>query len=236
MSKILYGIGVGPGDPELMTLKALRCIGESDVIILPAEPKEECYAYHIVKKAYPRIEEKEILCMPFPMLKDKELLKKAHDRIYEDIAGLLAENKTVAFLTLGDPALYSTYSYIHDRALKEKKTAVIISGVPSFCAVAAALGISLGSSKEEIHIIPGSYDINHTLELSGTKIYMKSGKKLEELKKVLFEYERRERLEIYAVSNCGMEDELVTSGLHSLREHKGYLTTVIVKAKEGRGG
>ena len=74
MNGILYGIGVGPGAPELMTLKALRCIRESDVIILPSAPKEECYAYQIVRQVCPEVEQKEIICLPFPMIKDKEKL------------------------------------------------------------------------------------------------------------------------------------------------------------------
>lgn len=231
MSKVLYGIGVGPGDPELLTLKALRCIKESDIIILPTETKEECYAYHIVEKVYPQIKEKEIKCMPFPMIKDKEILKKTHDEIYKDIAGFLAKDKTVAFLVIGDPSIYSTYSYIHARVSEDKGTAVMISGIPSFCAVAAALGISLGDNSDEIHIIPGSYDVVHTLELDGTKIYMKSGKNLAQLKKALLEYEGLEGLEVYAVSNCGMKEESISIGLNNLDTESGYLTIVIVKEK-----
>lgn len=65
---ILYGIGVGPGEPELMTLKALRIIRSCDVIVLPAASKEACYAYRIVYEVCPEIEEKILLCMPFPMI------------------------------------------------------------------------------------------------------------------------------------------------------------------------
>ncbi|MBW7571297.1 precorrin-2 C(20)-methyltransferase [Caproiciproducens faecalis] len=231
MGKILYGIGVGPGDPELLTVKALRRIGESNVIILPGKTREECYAYQIVKQAYPEIEKKEILCLPFPMIKDHALLKKAHDEIFYKINGLLQADKTVAFLTIGDPCVYSTYSYVHRRVLESGGRAVIISGVPSFCAAAAALGISLGDNREEIHIIPASYDISHTLELKGTKVYMKSGKKLDELKALLMESKEADRLEIYSVSNCGLENETVSTGLENLDTQSGYLTIVIVKEK-----
>ncbi|WP_313134613.1 precorrin-2 C(20)-methyltransferase [Anaerocolumna sp.] len=231
MSNILYGVGVGPGDPELLTLKALRCIKESDVIVLPTETKEECYAYHIVEKVYPQIEKKEIVCMPFPMIKDKEKLKKVHNEIYKQIAKILAKNKTVAFLVIGDPSIYSTYSYIHSKVIENKGTAIMINGIPSFCAVAAALGISLGDNRDEIHIIPGSYDVGHTLELEGTKIYMKSGKKLEELKKAILDYKDLDCLEVYAVSNCGMKDEAISIGVNNLDTESSYLTIVIVKEK-----
>jgi sirohydrochlorin cobaltochelatase/precorrin-2/cobalt-factor-2 C20-methyltransferase len=165
------------------------------------------------------------------MIKDIEKLKKIHDKIYKDIAGLLAEGKTVAFLVIGDPSIYSTYSYIHARVEESKGTAIMINGIPSFCAVAAALGISLGDNRDEIHIIPGSYDVGHTLELDGTKIYMKSGKKLAELKKGILEYKDLDRLEVYAVSNCGMKDESISIGVNSLDTESGYLTIVIVKEK-----
>ncbi len=243
MSGILYGVGVGPGDPELLTLKALRCIRESDVVILPSEPKEECYAYRIVKQVYPELDEKEILCKPFPMIKDKAILKQVHDRIYEEVIRLLDADKTVAFLTIGDPSVYSTYSYIHSRVMalpadmpgQYHGRAEMVSGIPSFCAAAASLGISLGDNKEEIHIIPGSYDISGTLERKGTRIYMKSGRKLAELKKALQEYEGIGKLEVYTVENCGMVNERISSGIEHMDIDSSYLTIVIVKERAGKG-
>lgn len=230
MRGILYGIGVGPGDPELMTIKALKCMRESDVIVLASEPKEDCYAYRIAKAVFAEIDEKEIVCMPFLMIKEKKALEDSHNRIYKDISVLLEKGKNVAFLTIGDPSIYSTYSYIHRRELAAGGKAFMVSGVPSFCAAACAIGISLGDNKEEIHIIPGSYDIRETLHLKGTRIYMKSGKKLAELKNALREA-GTEPFYIYAVSNCGMENEKITSGLEALSEDSGYLTVVIVKEK-----
>lgn len=232
MRGILYGIGVGPGDPELITMKALRCMRESDVVVLPSEPKEDCYAYRIAKAVYTEIDEKEIMCMPFLMIKEKRALEVSRNKIYKDISSLLEQGKNVAFLTIGDPSVYSTYSYIHRRELEEGGTALMVSGVPSFCAAAAAIGISLGDNKEEIHIIPGSYDIRETLHLKGTRIYMKSGKKLAELKNALLEA-GTEHFLIYAVSNCGMENERITSGLEELLVDSGYLTMVIVKERTG---
>lgn len=231
MSKTLYGVGVGPGDSELLTLKALRCIRESDIIILPSRPKEECYAYRIVKEVYPQIDEKEIVCMPFPMTRDQSMLKRVHHEIYEGISKLLGDDKTAAFLTIGDPSVYSTYAYIHEKVIEEGGTAVMINGVTSFCAAAAAIGIPLGKDREEIHIIPAACDIRPTLKLNGTKIYMKSGKNLAELKKVLSEYANLDHLEVYAVSNCGMINETVRIGINNLDGDSGYLTVVIVKGK-----
>lgn len=249
---VLYGIGVGPGDPGLMTLKAINTIKACDIIAIPAVSKEECYAYSIVQAVLPEIEKKHIMCTPFPMIKDKEKLDISHNKIYSDIVCELLAGKNVAMLTIGDPSVYSTYMYIHKRVIQAGFTAVMISGVPSFCAAAARLGISLGEMRDEIHIIPASYDVRDTMGYGGTCVYMKSGKKLAELIEVLRTTDgsdtktdeeadmclsdvnskggiRKKKMTVYGVTNCGMESERVYRGLDELTEAKGYLTIVIVK-------
>ncbi len=229
MRGILYGIGVGPGDPELMTIQAINRIKDSDVIILPSAPKENCYAYRIVEAVLPEIKEKEIICMSFLMTKNKEDLISSHNKIYQDISLLLDKEKAVAFLTIGDPSIYSTYSYIHRREIENGGKAIMVSGVPSFCAAASALGISLGDNKEQIHIIPASYEVENTLSLKGTKVYMKSGKKLSELKEILKKADSIDESLVYGISNCGMVNEKIMIGLDNIDDSSGYLTIVIVK-------
>lgn len=231
----LYGIGVGPGDPELLTLKAKRCIAESDVIILPAAEKESCHAYRIAESVCPGIEKKELVCLPFPMTKDEKKLEKAHESIYGTIREYLTAGRTVAFLTIGDPAVYSTYSYIHKRAKEDGICAQMVSGVPSFCAAAGRLGISLADNREEIHIIPASYDIRETMQLSGTRVYMKSGKNLEELLVALKEQAKERNISVACVENCGMDTERITCELEKISAESGYLTIVIVKDEEKKG-
>lgn len=179
----------------------------------------------------PEIEKKHIMCTPFPMIKDKEKLTISHNKIYCDIVSELEDGKNVAMLTIGDPSVYSTYMYIHKRVMQAGFTAVMISGVPSFCAAAARLGISLGEMMDEIHIIPASYDVRDTVGYGGTCVYMKSGKKLAELIEVLRTGDaiRKKKMTVYGVTNCGMESEHVYMGLDELTEAKGYLTIVIVK-------
>ena len=160
----LIGVGVGPGDPELLTLAAVRAIRESDCILLPNEKKEECYAYKIVRQVVPEIEEKEICPMQFPMTKNADVLRAAQDRCFAEVRARMMQGKKLVFLTIGDPSVYSTYHYIHRRVLAAGMSASMISGVPSFCAVAARLGISLADQGEEIHIIPGSYAVEDTVD------------------------------------------------------------------------
>ena len=105
----------------------------------------------------------------------------------------------------------------------------MISGVPSFCAAAASLGISLGDNRDEIHVIPGSYEVEETMALSGTRVYMNSGKSLARLKALLEEQQKEKKLSVYCVENCGMADERIRLGAEALEENGSYLTTLIVK-------
>lgn len=232
MEGILYGIGTGPGDPALITQKATAVIQSCELILIPAKSLKECYAYRIVKELIPEISQKTIFSMPFPMHKDEEKLSCFYEEMYQKIAVYLKKGQHAAFLTIGDPSVYSTYMYLEKRVKEHGGKTEMISGVPSFCAAAARLGISLGERDEQIHIIPTSYSVRETRQLSGTRIYMKSGKKLDELKQMLQEEMQDRVLEIYWITNCGMETETFGSGLDGLQPELGYLTIVIVKARE----
>lgn len=225
---ILYGIGVGPGDPELMTLKAVRLCREADVIAIPAEKKEGCVAYEIAAGAVPELEEKEILPIPMPMTKDPAVLKKNHDDGAEKLMAVLDQGKTVVFLTLGDVTVYSTYLYVHKRVTAAGYEAQLVSGIPSFCAAAARLGIGLTETSDQLHVIPATYGVEETLSLPGTKIFMKAGKKLGQVKKALVEG----GFEAYMVENCGMETERVFRSAEEIDETAGYYSLLIVKEEQ----
>lgn len=225
MAGKLYGVGVGPGDPELLTLKALRLVKEAEVIALPGEIPEDTVAFKIVEGAYPELGKKELLAVPFPMSKDPEVLKSYHDAGAEKVKAVLDQGKDVVFLTLGDPTVYSTYIYIQ-RIVKEcGYDAEIINGVPSFCAVAAKLGDSLADRSEQLHIIPSNYDIKEALKLPGNKILMKAASKLSDVKKVL----KEQGQEAWMIENCGMEEEKIYHSVEEMPEKATYYTTLLVK-------
>lgn len=228
----LYGIGVGPGDPELITVKALRILTECPVVILPAKSPEECRAYSIVEQIYPGIRDKEILCEPFPMMGERAEWESAHEQIYANMVGVLKKGRKAAFLTIGDVSLYSTFGYIESRAQADGFHTEAVAGVPSFCAAAARLGISLADADEPVHIFPGNADPAEALAQPGTKIFMKSGRKLAELKQAILASEKPCRA--YAVTNCGLPGETVTENIADLDENAGYLTVVIVRSKGER--
>lgn len=131
----LYGLGVGPGDPELLTIKALRLIKENEVIAVPGNVVSESVAYKIVKGVYEELDTKNLIPVAMPMTKDKAELEANHKKAADDVEAYLKQGKNVVFLTLGDPAVYSTYLYVHKRILDRGYEAEIVSGITSFCAV-----------------------------------------------------------------------------------------------------
>jgi precorrin-2/cobalt-factor-2 C20-methyltransferase len=228
MEGILYGVGVGPGDPELLTLKAIRIIKECEVIAIPDSGKDNCIAYQIVEKAMAEIAQKEIISVDMPMTKDKAVLEESHRKGTELIAGYLEKGTSVAFLTIGDPTIYSTYIYVHNRIQKLGYKAQIINGIPSFCAVAATLNNSLVETSSELHIIPSSYGVEKALHLPGTKVLMKAGKKLGEVKRQL----ESMGLKAAMVSNCTMEQEKIYNTLADIPEEASYYSIIVVKDNE----
>ena len=144
MAGKLYGVGVGPGDPELLTLKALRLVKEAEVIALPGQVPEDTVAFKIVEGAYPELGKKELLAVPFPMSKDPEVLKSYHDAGAQKVKEVLDQGKNVVFLTLGDPTVYSTYLYVHHRLVAQGYETEIVCGITSFCAVSARLPCGKG--------------------------------------------------------------------------------------------
>jgi len=228
MAAKLYGLGVGPGNPELLTLKALRIIKESDVIAVPGKVPQDTVAYKIVVQAYPELADKELLPIHMPMTKDSQVLQKSHDQGAKNIAEYLDAGKQVAFLTLGDTTVYSTYLYVHKRIQEMGYEVEIVSGITSFCAVAARLNIGLVEKEEQLHIIPASYQIEEALKLSGTKVLMKAGKKMRDVKAQLKAIDAK----VVMIENCGMEDEKIFNGIDEIPEDAGYYSLIIVKENE----
>ena len=231
MTGKLYGIGVGPGDPELLTLKAVRKIKECDYIVVPGEDYRKSTAYKIACSAVPELQDKQVFNLVMPMTKDKDILKRSHESAAGLVRQWLDDGKDVGFLTLGDVSIYSTYLYIQKLINKAGCHTEMISGIPSFCAAAARLNIGLSEASEQIHIIPASYQIEDALKLPGTKILMKSGKQIGKVK----EQVKALGLEAVMIENCGMDQEKVYRNLDEIDHQAGYYSLMIVKDKNERG-
>lgn len=229
MAGKLFGIGVGPGDPELLTVKALKCVRACDVLAVPGTRKEETAAYKIVVQAAPEIVEKAFLELEMPMTKDKEKLAESHRKAFGRIQEALDQGKQIGFLTLGDPCIYSTYIYMHKLAVEAGYETEIINGIPSFCAVSAKLNQGLVEQSQMLHILPSTYGVEAGMDLPGTKVLMKPGKKLKSIKEKLAEYPDSQAS---MIERCGMEEERIYRTAEEIPEQTGYYSLLIVKEQE----
>ena len=224
----LYGVGVGPGDPELLTLKALRLIKENEVIAVPGKEIQASVAYQIVKGAYEELDEKTLIPVAMPMTKDPQVLKTNHDKAADQVEDYLREGKNVVFLTLGDTTVYSTYLYVHKRILERGYEAEIVSGITSFCAVAARLNMGLVEADQPLHVIPATYkaqEMDEILKLPGTKVLMKTGKKMKQVKESI----EKSGQKAVMIENCGMPSEKIYRSAEEIPEDSGYYSLIIVK-------
>lgn len=228
MTGILYGAGVGPGDPELMTLKAVRLIRENEVVALPGPDARETVAYQIAVQAVPELAEKTLLSVDMPMTHDKEEMNRNHEKAADIIEAYLKEGRNVVFLTLGDPTIYSTFLYVQKRILNRGYQAELVSGITSFCAAAARTGTSLAEWDEQLHILPAVHKLNNSLSLPGNYVLMKSGRKMQQVKEILKSSGR----DVVMVENCGMENEHIYRSTEEIPDDAGYYSLII--AKESR--
>ena len=227
MNAIFYGVGVGPGDPELLTLKAVRIIEACDVLAVPGRTKEDSVAYGIALAAVSGIAQKETICIHMPMTKDEKKLKESHENGAAQIIRLLEQGRSVSFLTLGDPTIYSTYLYLQKLVQEAGFETEIISGIASFLAAGAALNTGLVEKEQQLHIIPSSYETRDALDLPGTKVLMKAGKKMPLVKEAV----ARMDADVYMVENCGMDGVRICRGADEIPEDAGYYSLIIVKDK-----
>ena len=222
---ILYGVGVGPGDPELITVKGARVIREADVVAVPDKGSGEKTALAIVKEL---AEGKELLSCAAPMTRDPAALEEAYTANADAVCVLLDQGKNVAFITLGDPTVYSTYIYTHRKVRARGYEAVIIPGVPSFCAAAARLGEPLCEGAERLMIVPASHkEVDDCLSLDANLVFMKAGREIGALRNKLEEAGRLDGASL--VENCGMEGERVLPRFRDLEDGAGYFSVVLAK-------
>ena len=223
----LYGIGIGPGDTELLTIKAYKILKNVDVICSPrsAESKPSI-ALSIIKPVLDeREEEYEIIDPIFPMIEDKNELNTYWNHAANTIIPKLEEGRDVAFITLGDPTIFSTFLYVEKRISKEGFEIEIVPGITSFTGCAAAAGISLVEKDEILVIVPKiDHRLEKILEYGDTFVIMKTSRHSETLEEVVNKDEREKT--IISVQNCSMSDEMVFKGFS---RDKKYLSTTIVK-------
>lgn len=223
-----YGVSVGPGDPELMTLKAVRCIEQCPVLAAPQTAAGRMLALDIAKGAVD-VSGKIILPLHFAMSRDSEVLKASHAAAADAVRAHLDAGRDVALLNLGDVSIYATYGYLEEILTAQGYAAVRIAGVPSFCAAAARLGQSLtGGMEQPLTIAPGRH-VEQVLAAPGAKVLMKTGRRLPKTLDAL--RERGLLANSAMVCNCGLPDEAVFPALtdYDPAQDAGYFATILVK-------
>jgi len=225
-----YGIGVGPGDPDLLTVKAIRALKTIDVLIAPkTEKKSDSVALSI---AEPHLKAGvEIIYRTFPMVKDFAAETEVFESHRDEIVRLVRGGLNVGFATLGDPMFYSTYIYIF-RLLKNSGVPVVtIPGVPAFLAIAAQIGRPVAFGNDILAIIPATAELDavkNFLAHADAAVLMKVYKNFPEIADALQSTALID--DAVLVSRAGLDDEKIIADIAAHRdEHLNYLSTILTR-------
>jgi precorrin-2/cobalt-factor-2 C20-methyltransferase len=229
----IYAVGVGPGDPELLTRKAERILRRVPVICAPsASAGDSSHALSIVEPFLDRSRQ-EVIVSVFPMKKDQEGLEEFWEEAAATVVTHIRQGKDVAFITIGDPFLYSTFLYLY-RIFRERYPDIPIEAVPgvsSITAAAVAAGIPLAAASERIAVLPATFEegkLRRTLLDFDTVVLMKVNRVFDRVYALLKEL-GLERCCAF-VSRAGTDKEKVVCDLESLVGKKlDYLSLLIVK-------
>jgi len=228
----IYGIGVGPGDPELLTLKAYRVLKEIDILCVPkSKTEKDSLALSIAQKAVER--DFEILELLFPMTHDKETLRQHWDMATEKMVEKVREGKSLAFITIGDPMFYSTYAYVLERVKKIHRDIEIetIPGITAFAACSSFINEPLTEGDEKLAVVPAAYGISAIREAFlkyDNVVLMKVNRLYDEVAGLLKELGLLGKA-VY-ISRCGYEDQYYTTDIEGqIGKEKDYMSVLIVR-------
>ena len=232
----LYGIGVGPGEPDLLTLRAAEILGRVDVVFAASSSKNEYSRSRDIAAPHLR-PEAEVRNLGFPMTRDKDVLEQTWEQHGAAIASVLDSGRDAAFLTLGDPLLYSTFGYVLHRlkSVRPDLAVEIVPGITSFQAAAAKTHTVLAEAGQNLVLLPGIRDragLEQTLEAADNCVILKAYRNFEAIRDTLRQ-EGRDR-EAVVVSRLGAPEESVRA-LEQVRDTPHYLTLVLVP-NNGRAG
>jgi precorrin-2/cobalt-factor-2 C20-methyltransferase len=178
----LTGIGVGPGDPDLLTVKAVKAIKNADTIMCPASAEDRpSIALSVVESLIDKSKNQEIVKLIFPMTKNKDILEAHWKENSKIMTEKVLSGKNVVYLTVGDPYLYSTWIYMHREISQNhpEMKITVIPGIVSMFTFASKIGISIAEGAEKVAIIPSCYDLSSVKEIaknSEVLVFLKDGR------------------------------------------------------------
>ncbi len=231
----LYAVGIGPGDPELLTLKAVRLIKDNDLILVPKGKEDgESLALNIVRQSV-ELDGKELREIHFPMTKggkgsQRDLLLPEARKLLSDMDA----GRDAVFITLGDPMLYSTFFHLLDAvsSIDEDVRVLLVPGVSSVMAACAATGQALALSSDKVAIIPAIYKegkegLRHALLEFDTVVLMKTHRVMDDVKGQLRDMGLMESA--WYVARAGQPEEVVKPLSEVSDDDLDYFSIVIVK-------
>jgi precorrin-2/cobalt-factor-2 C20-methyltransferase len=231
----LYGIGVGPGDPELLTLKAVKVLKEvAHVFAAASSSNDYSLAYEIVRKHLP--DNTPVDQLHFPMTFNPESLENAWQANCEKVVEILKQGKHVAFLTLGDPMTFSTFIYLM-RKIRQRipeATITVVPGITSFQAAAASATLPLAEGEEVFTVVSGAKGgdrLNEVIAASDNVVLMKTYKQFPQILSRVAEVGLQDCC--CFVSRCGLEGEIVERDFQKLlvMPQPNYLSLMIIKKR-----
>ena len=232
----LYGVGVGPGDPELVTIKAAKVLGRVEVIFAASSPKNGySLALNTVAGLIPS--DAEVVKLAFPMTSNADTLSRAWRDNAEAVRRVLEQGRDAAFITIGDPLTYSTYGYLLEtlRRMGCPAPAVTVPGVTAYHAAAARLNTPLVESNESLVVVSGVGDpqsIRRLSEFSDNIVIMKAYRRFDDIISTV--QDLPQACTVSAVSQIGLPDERVTHDATTLKgQRMPYLTLCVVKRRKG---
>jgi len=231
----LYGIGIGPGDPELLTIRAYRILSQVPVIFVPQKSiGSKSYAYSIIESLLGKSSQK-IVALVFPMRKDSQQLISYWEKAAEKIWQHLSQGEDCAFVNEGDPFLYGTFIHVFEiiRKCYPEVTIEVIPGISSINAASARGLLPLASGKERIAILPTTYEnnidaIRETFESFDTVVLLKVHTMFDKVLELLEEMKLTDKC-IY-IRRCTSEDEEIVRDIRKLKgENLDYLSLLIMR-------
>ena len=187
----LIAVGCGPGDPDLLTVKAVKAIKNADIIMCPTSKEgKPSIALSVISSILDKAKNQEIINLVFPMTKDQNILESTWEKNSKILAEGVLSGKNIVYITVGDPYLYSTWIYLH-REISKKYPEIkitVIPGIVSMFTFASKVGISLAEGAEKFSVIPSCYDLSQVKEIaknSDTMVFLKDGRYFDQVIELL---------------------------------------------------
>lgn len=232
---ILYGIGVGPGDPDFITLKAVKILSKVDMVFAASAAKN---AYSLAAEiAKPHLKDGvPIQMISFPMTRNKQAMEAAWQDNARTVIKVLEQGKNVAFITLGDCMTYSTYGYVlkHIQKLAPHIEICTIPGITSYQAAAARINTPLVEGQESMVLVSGVTGGDKFREISDRAdnvVFLKAYKNADDIAKALDEAGMADKS--VGIVRCGLEGEQIISNLNEFQKKKPDYWTLIISKKSG---